>query len=108
MVNNGCCATQRTDRLASFAGDRTETKSDAEAAYEATPATYNACDSDLLRTKPGAVLDLVQTGRTVEIYAGLAPNRDPIAVMLPWSEYSGLIAMRDKIHAITGGMQRAG
>lgn len=81
-----------------------------ESAYETDPrsSVRSTCGSGFFRSNPADVLDLAQTGRTIEVCLDFADGAAPIAVVMPWRDYAELIAMRDKIASITGSMQRAG
>lgn len=76
--------------------------------YATTEGAFAAIDAGFYRNRPGEVLDLAVCGRTVEIGLDLAPGSEPIAVLMPWCRYRELIDMRDRIAAITGGMQPSG
>jgi hypothetical protein len=71
------------------------------------PEAKITCSTDFFRQDAARVLDFAYLGRRVEVCLDLAPDADPIAVVMPWDEYRALMEMRDKIHSITGSMQRA-
>ena len=71
-------------------------------------ASRVTCSTGFFRERGAEVLDLVGLGKTVEVALDLAPSAPPIAAVVPWAQYEGMVAMRAKIAAITGGFQRSG
>lgn len=104
---NGVCQhpshSEAGSRIAGVLGPKPKIEQD----YETDPQSLgNPCHASMLRAKPAEILDLVGTGRTVEIIVDYAPaGTEPIAVVMPWAQYRELITMRDRAAAIFGGFQ---
>jgi hypothetical protein len=83
-----------------------------EPKHQGGQAVGVVANTGFFRDRPQDLFDLCAFGgKTVELYWDLGQpeaTAKPTVVLMPGAEYLELIAMRDKIRAITGQVARAG